>query len=208
MARIDGNPWTTGRGCKGLSGQPEVLSRRIPPGIRGRHRGEAKATPYPVPLWCWPTKKEQILRRSWLAAGVPPAIGGVVVAKPLCPGTAVPVWLSGTKEERVQETLFLPCTPGRTSLRAFRALRGLCTRHCFILHPPPPPWLVSPTSRPAPGGLGGVIKIHLLPPKDQQQPSAPSPPDLDRRSWGTLCSLIDYGCGSPSGVPSPAARNS
>lgn len=48
---------------------------------------------------------------------------------------------------------------------------------------PPPTWLFSPTSRPARGGLGGVLKIHLQPQNVQQQPSTPL--DSGGLSWGT-----------------------
>lgn len=34
-----------GRGCKSLSGQPEILSGHLPPGVLRRHIGEARATP-------------------------------------------------------------------------------------------------------------------------------------------------------------------
>ena len=40
--RITGHP---GRGCKGLSGQPEVPPGHLPPGVLGKHIGEAQTAP-------------------------------------------------------------------------------------------------------------------------------------------------------------------
>ena len=40
--RISGH---LGRGCKGLSGQPEVLPGHLPPGVLGKHMGEAQTPP-------------------------------------------------------------------------------------------------------------------------------------------------------------------
>ena len=91
--RITGHP---GRGCKGLSGQPEVLPGHLPPGVLGKHIGEAQTPPtqLPVLLWCWLRKQEQSSGGSPVGWG-PSGYGRAVVAKSLCLGTAVPVWLPG-----------------------------------------------------------------------------------------------------------------
>lgn len=107
-------------------------------------------------------------------------------AKSCAGGTAAHVWLSGGAggEDAVGPPL-LPCTPGRTSLRG-KTRAGAGPLHTSLLHsfpPPPPTWLFSPTSRPARGGLGGVLKIHLQPQNVQQQPSTPL--DSGGLSWGT-----------------------
>lgn len=158
---IRGQP---GRGCKALSGQPEVLSGQIPPGVLRRHMGEARATPSPVPLWCWPLEKEQIPGGSWVSWDSSGHWGRSCSQAPLL-GHCSPCLALGDQGGEDAGDPSPAMHPGRTSLRAFRALRGLCTRHCFVLHPPPTPLARFPNFPASSGRVGGGHKNPSPAPK-------------------------------------------
>ena len=78
---------------------------------------------------------------------------------------------------------------------------GLCTRHFFILSLPPP-WLLSPTSRPAWGGLWGGPSKSTFGPQMSRKSHQPLPTRLGRAIQGDPLRL---GCAQarwfPSGAP-------
>lgn len=161
-----------GRGCTGLSGQPEFPLDCPPPGVLGPYMGEARAAPH---VHFGAGRGESRLLGA-------PGVAGALLAKegrwrpsPSEPGTAVLV--RGSRGRGCRGTPLLRGTWGRTSLRGkTRSLRPL---HTSLLHSPPN--LARISNFPASSGpvVGGrrVLKIHLRGgPQMSSSHPPPSPP--------------------------------
>ena len=194
-----------GRGCEVLSGQPEVLPGHLPPGVWGRHMGEAEAPPTPSsPLMLAEEERADFWRLPcWLRPFWPRK--GSCSQAPL-PRNCSPCLALGRSRGRGCRGTPSPAKhPGLYIFKGKEARSRRASAHVtssFFPNPPTPTPLLSPTSRPARGGLGGVFRIHLWPPNVLQQPT-PCPLDSGWRSRGTRCGRGVHGPVGPRPVALP-----